>query len=254
MIRSLFCAVLLSLGAAPLAGHAETPAEHALRVLDEAMRIAKDQAFDYDIVTWEPGKGERTMQFSVRVRPPTWRRIDFSAPADIKGMKVLILSLSEMYIYLPAYRKVRRIAGHVRQQSFQGTALSNDDMSITQYGEAFVATKLLKEDAKSWRIELTRKPKSDFPYLRLEMTILKKEHMPLDILYFNDKGVKVKSEEREGYSCRSRPKGSVCNCKVMKLTDHTRNGLWSKLIMKSWQIDTGVPDSFFSQRDIQRGG
>ena len=254
MRRCLLCAALLSVGAPPILASAETTAERALRELDAAMRIAKDQAFDYDVVTWEPGKGERTMQFSVKVKPPNWRRIDYSAPADIKGMKVLIRSLSEMYIFLPAYRKVRRVAGHVRQQSFQGTALSQDDMSITQYSEAFVATKLLKEDARSWRVELTRKPKSDFPYLRLEMTILKKERMPLNILYFNDKGVKVKTEEREGYSCKSTPRGLVCNCKVMKLTDHTRNGLWTKLIMKTWELDTGVPDSFFSQRDLQRGG
>src|SRR5512139_212647 len=191
MRRSLLCATLLSIGVAPALASAETPAERVLNVWDEAMRIAKDQSFDYDVVTWEPGKGERTMQFSVKIRPPNWRRIDYSAPADIKGMKVLILSLAEMYIYLPAYRKVRRVAGHVRQQSFQGTALSQDDMSITQYSEVFTATKLIKEDSKSWTIELIRKPKSDYAYKRLEVTLLKKERMPLVMYYFNDKGVKV---------------------------------------------------------------
>jgi outer membrane lipoprotein-sorting protein len=254
MKRSLLVVGTVVLMTAAASARAETPAEHALKVLDKAMDTAKDQSFEYDIVTWEPGKGERTMYMNVKIKPPRWRFIEYTSPADIKGMRVLILSVGEMYIYLPAFHKVRRVAGHVRAQSFQGTALSNDDMSITQYSDEFTATKMLGEDAKSWKIEMTRKPKSEFPYSKIEMTILKKERMPLLINYFNEKGAKIKSEERSDYSCKATPKGPVCNCKNMKLTDYTRNGLYTKLTMKKWQVNTGIPDAAFTQRALQRGG
>jgi outer membrane lipoprotein-sorting protein len=255
MKRSLSAAAAaFVLIAACASAQAETTAERALRVLDKAMDTAKDQVFEYDVVTWEPGKGERTMNMNVKIKPPRCRFIEYTSPADIKGMRVLILSLGEMYIYLPAFHKVRRVAGHVRAQSFQGTALSNDDMAITQYSDAFNATKLLAEDPRSWKVELTRKPKNDFVYSRIEMTILKKERMPSGIAYFNDKGVKVKSEERTDYSCKNTAKGPVCNCKVMKLIDHTRNGLYTKLTIRRWEVDTGIPDAACTQRALQRGG
>ena len=60
------------------------------------------------VTSQEPGKQPREMAFSVQLREKTLT--EFSAPGDIKGTRVLVLSRSQMYIYLPAYRKVRRIA------------------------------------------------------------------------------------------------------------------------------------------------
>jgi hypothetical protein len=238
----------------PALAGADPAADRVLRLLDGAMSTAIDQSFEYDVVTWEPGKGERSLGMAVKVKTPRWRRVDFLSPGDIRGMKALTLSLSELYIYLPAFHKIRRVAGHVRAQSFMGTALSQDDMSIAQYSDAYTASKILRHDAQSWTLELTRKPGSDFPYPRLEITVLKKERMPLEIGYFNDKGSKIKTEARAGYSCRATPKGQVCNCLEMKMTDHARNGLWTKMIMKKWELNTNIPDRFFTQRDLQRGG
>lgn len=243
----------LLVGAA-LPAHAEQPAERVLRLLDAAMNTADDQSFEYDVSTWEPGKNERVMSMNVKVKSPGLRRVDFVAPGDVKGMRVLVRSLSEMYVYLPSFHKIRRVAGHVRSQSFMGSALSQDDMSISRYGEAYVATRLVREDGTSWTIQLTRRPRSDFPYATLQITVLKKERMPSEILYFNDASAKVKSEQRPGYSCKTSPKGQVCNAYEMRMTDHTRNGLWTKLIMKKWTINTGVPEAFFTPRDLQRGG
>ena len=48
---------------------------------------------------------------------------DFSAPADLRGTRVLVLGRTQMYIYLPAFRKIRRIASHVNQQSIECLAL-----------------------------------------------------------------------------------------------------------------------------------
>ena len=233
---------------------AEQPAERVLRLLDAAMSTAEDQSFEYDVSTWEPGKSERVMGMNVKVKSPGLRRVDFVSPGDVKGMRVLVRSLSEMYVYLPSFHKIRRVAGHVRSQSFMGSALSQDDMSISRYSEAYVASRMVREDGTSWTIELTRRPQSDFPYARLRITVLKKERMPSEILYFNDAGTQVKSEQRQGYSCKGSPRGQVCNAYEMRMTDHTRNGLWTKLIMKKWAINTNVPASFFTQRDLQRGG
>jgi hypothetical protein len=224
----------------------DEPGERVMRVMDEAMRKAKDQLYLYDVVTKEPGKATRTMVMKVHIKGKDWRRIDFLSPGDVKGMKALVLSLTQMYVYLPAYKKIRRVASHARAQSFMGTALSQDDTSITQYGEVY-AGKLLSEDKTSWKVEGTRKPGKDFPYSKIIFTILKKEHQPSELLYFGDKGAKLKTETRKGYECRE----DICTPSEMTMVDHGRNGLSTTLLRKDWQLNTGVADSYFTPRDLQ---
>ena len=108
--------------------HAETPGDKVIKQMDESMTRAKDQHFIHRVVTQEPGKAQRTLVMDVRIKGDEWRRIDFTDPGDIKGMKILILSLDQTYVYLPAFRKVRRVAGHAKEQGFMGTTFSHDEM------------------------------------------------------------------------------------------------------------------------------
>jgi hypothetical protein len=63
--------------------------------------------------------------------------VEFVEPQDVKGTRVLSLEKSnaeqdpDRWIYLPALRKVRRIAGADQTQSFVGTDFTYEDMSIT---------------------------------------------------------------------------------------------------------------------------
>ena len=56
------------------------------------------------------------------------RLIKFLSPADVKGFGFLVLepdSPSEkMYLYLPAFKKIRRIAGSAKSRSFMGSDFS----------------------------------------------------------------------------------------------------------------------------------
>jgi len=58
----------------------------------------------------------------------------FVSPADVKGIGLLIYDNEdkddEMWIYLPALRKVRRIVSSEKGKSFMGSEFSNADMSM----------------------------------------------------------------------------------------------------------------------------
>jgi hypothetical protein len=241
---------LLSLLALPLVlparADAETPGEKALRLHDEANTRARDQYFEYDVTTQEPGKAKTKITMRVRVKRDK-RAIEFTSPGDIRGMKVLVASLTQMYVYLPAYHKVRRVASHTRSQGFMGTALSQDDMSITTYLDVY-APKLVKETKGEWVLQLTRRPGQSHPYPRIEMAVRKDNHHPAYIYLFNDKGVKLKSEVRSEYTCQA---GNICTARVMRTTDYTRNGMWTDLIRTAWKTNTGAPDSEFTPRALQ---
>ena len=226
---------------------AENRGEELLKKLDETMALAKDQHFQYHLVTQEPGKEKREQVMDVKIKGSKKRLVEFLSPGDIKGMKILVLSRNKMYVYLPAYRKVRRVASHAKDQGFMGTTYSHDDISTAVYSEAYIA-KLLRETDTHWVVEAIRKPGAGGTYAKLEFDLTKKYIHPDEIRFFNDKGVKIKTEHRIGYSCQ----GKVCNARVMKMTDHVRNDAWTKMERTKWEVNTGPSDRLFTMRNLQR--
>jgi outer membrane lipoprotein-sorting protein len=237
------CLLLL----ATVAAGEESPGERVLRQMDEAMTQAQDQSFIHEIVTQEPGKDPHKMTMKVYIKGKEWRFIEFLEPGDVKGMRVLVRSVTQMYVYLPAYRKVRRVASHVRSQGFMGTTFCHDDISTVTYSPLFTA-KLLSENDTHWTIEASLKPGQDYPYAKLEFDVLKNNHQPSEIRYFNDKGVKIKTESRSNYDCQ----GTICNPKKLRMVDHTRNGMWTEILCHEWKVNTGIKDSHFTVRSLQK--
>ncbi len=241
----LACAALLAMISPAFAGD---KGGEVLKKVDAAMTAAKDQHFVQELVTKIPGKEKIKQVMDVRIKGTKYRRVEFLEPGDIKGMRVLVLSQNNMYTYLPAYRKVRRVANHVKDQGFMGTTFSQNDISIVTYSDTYDG-KLTKEDAKHWYIIATRKPGAKTPYAKIELDVKKDLKLASQLRYFNDKGVKIKTEDRTGYSC----KGKVCVPKTLKMTDHRRNDVWTAITWTTWEINTGIKDSFFSKRKLARG-
>ena len=245
--RFLLPLVALCLPSLASPAYADAEGEKAIKTVDDAMTRAKDQMYEYEVTTQEPGKAKTKLTMRVNIKGRNWRLIDFLAPGDIKGMRFLVLSMTQMYVYLPQYQKVRRVASHARSQSFMGTALSQDDASITVFGEAF-AGKLLSETKTQWVVEGTKRPGKEAPYAKVQMTISKDVQQPTELLWFNDTGVKLKTETRTEYECQ----GNICGPKYMKMLDHTRGGMWTEFNRTGWKVNTGIADSEFTPRALQR--
>ena len=241
-VAALACAALAAL-IRPAPALADPAGDAALAGLDAAMNRAKTLSFDYEIVNKETGKDERTMAMKVMLKGEK-RLSEFSAPADMKGTKVLILSPTQMYVYLPAFGKVRRIASHTKDQGFLGLSFSQDDMATTAYGPTYTAA-ILSEDAASWKLSLTPKPGVDAPYSKIEVTLAKDKKVPSELKYFSAEGKNVKTETRTGYTCE----GDVCTPGELKMTDNSK-GNWTKLVAKSRKVNVEISDDLFSQRSL----
>ncbi|MEL7371304.1 MAG: outer membrane lipoprotein-sorting protein, partial [Myxococcota bacterium] len=176
----------------------------------------------------------------------------FTAPADLAGTKVLILSPTQMYVYLPAFKKVRRIASHVTEQGFMGTTYTQDLLAVSRYGEHYTP-KLAAEDEKTWTLDLSEKPGGEGPYPKVQIKVRKEDYLPTTIAYYTDKGKHVKTEERLNYECREQSSGpKICAPETMKLTDHTDNEHWTKLVQKKWTPNGGLRDRIFTRRNLRR--
>jgi len=232
----------LSSGAA-LAGDG---AEH-LAAVDQRVNAPTDTWFKFVATTQEAGKAAREMGFEVQNKG-TKRLVKFQSPSDMRGTRVLVLSRQQMWVYLPAYKKVRRVASHVKQQGFMGTMYSDEDMSTTHYGEAYDAAVVSEDDAQI-TLKLTPKANSKSGYASLEMVLRRDLMLPSEIRFFNDVGQHIKTESRPEYDCA----GDLCTPRVMKMVDHTRGDAFTTLEAKERRVNQGIGDSVFSVRSLERG-
>jgi hypothetical protein len=89
----------------------------------------------------------------------------FVSPADVQGTSILVFDYEakpdDVWIYLPALRKTRRIVSSQRAQSFMGSEFSYGDLNIPALDD--FDYKLVKEETVKgepcWVIDLTPKSK-----------------------------------------------------------------------------------------------
>lgn len=231
----------LSLSHAP--AMADDAGSKALAATEAAMNKAKSHYFVYEAKTSEANKSEKTVGLNVWIKGEK-RLTEFTAPADLKGTKVLILSPTEMYVYLPAFGKVRRIASHTSDQSAFGMAFSGGDLATQKYSGEYDAT------SSGDKMTLTPKAGQSPDYGKIEMTIDKSNKLPTELKYYNTDGKHIKTETRSGYTCEGDAK-DVCTPATLKMVDHTKN-LTTTLTRKKVKVNDSISDETFSKRNLEK--
>ena len=174
-----------------------------------------------------------------------WSLTKFVSPAEVRDLGFLSLADDKMYLYLPAFDRVRRIASHARKESFAGSDLSNDDLSTGRYVDHFSA-KITKETNQEYVLELTRKPGSNRIYPR-SIVWVNKENFTIPKMELFDKNDKLwktfegEYEQIQGYWTMT----------GLTMTDVQKK---HKTIMtvEDIRFDVGLDDKTFSQRFLKR--
>lgn len=104
----------------------------------ESRKLDKSEAILKMNIINEKGQGrERTLTMASKLFDggKTEKRIyRFQSPADVKGTGVLVFDYSDtpddVWVYLPALRKTRRIVSSQRSSSFMGSEFSYGDLNI----------------------------------------------------------------------------------------------------------------------------
>ncbi len=174
-----------------------------------------------------------------------WSLTKFVEPAEIRDLGFLSLADDKMYLYLPGFDRVRRIASHARKESFAGSDLSNDDLSTGRYVDHF-SVKIKEETDGQYVLELTRKPGSNRIYPKSTVWV-NKENFTIPKMELFDKNEKLwktfegEYEQIQGYWTMT----------TLTMTDVKKK---HKTIMKieEIQFDVGLDDKTFTQRYLKR--
>ncbi|MFO0725455.1 MAG: outer membrane lipoprotein-sorting protein [Myxococcota bacterium] len=108
--------------------------EIAKKALESTMFSTTDAQATLDLEVQKDGQSlrkRRLLAWVKRVGGASRSYVEFTAPAEVAGTKFLSLEENgetKQFIYLPAFKKVKRIVGAQKSQSFVGTDFSYADL------------------------------------------------------------------------------------------------------------------------------
>jgi outer membrane lipoprotein-sorting protein len=220
--------------------------DEVLKRVEEVMNAPKDRTMKEKLTLLKSDGSKKELSIVISQKGSDKRLFVFLSPAEVKGVSFLALTKDMMYIYMPAFRKIRRIASHIKNEGFMGTDFSYADMAETKLTDDYSAT-LEKEEANLYVLELIPKPGADVGYSKQRMWVTKKIFFPEKIEYFSKAGTLIKRmtnekmEKIDGYWV------------PMKITMETlKSG--HKTVLETMEVkhDSGLSDKFFTKRNLKK--
>lgn len=170
----------------------------------------------------------------------------FLAPADLKGVGFLVIDDDTLYLYSPAFGKIRRIASHIKNENFMATDFSYNDLAENDFSADYEAT-LNKEDEKNFILTLIPKDGVQTDYSKLEMWVDKTTWLPNKTNMYDKHGKLLKT---------------LSNTKVKKVDNYwiptvvsmTNVQKEHSTVMKLMKVqhDKGLSNKIFTKRQLKK--
>jgi len=185
--------------------------------------------------------------------------INVLKPEDIRGTSFLILehkgSDNDQWLYLPAFRRVRRVLPNEKSDSFLGSDFSYEDLETEQLEH--YSYRLLGEDSldgvRCWIIEARpkdEKTRRESGYGKRELWIRCDNFVGLKTRFFDKKGKLVKIIR----AFDIRPVGDGKKWRAYRLQmENLQSGHKTVLLYEKYIIDQGVPEGIFTRAYLERG-
>ena len=187
------------------------------------------------------------------------RIIIFLSPSDVKGTGMLVYDYDhkadDMWIYLPALRKTRRIVSSEKGKSFMGSEFSNADMSAINPDD-FTFKILGREkvnETDCWKIECipsNDEIASDLGYSKEILFVAKKDYILRKAIYFDlDEEVLKTLTSQKVKMIDTAEKKFFATELIM---ENHQNGRKSEIIMEEIEVNKDLPDDIFTTAYMER--
>lgn len=240
MIQVLVTAILLS--AAP-AGPAPTGRE----VLAEmrARTVARDRSMEAVMVIRDRSGREQERVIRSVMKGDEKLMITFVEPAELAGVTFMSLPGGNMWIYLPAQGRVRRISGSMVREGFGGSDFSYEEMadiSFTGRDSVLEMTAAELGGRAAWVLVL------DDNGAQTRLWVDRELYVPLRVESF---GAGEAPEKRVEFG-DFRSAGDLKLPGRIEMHD-LRRGSTTELRVREFELNTGIPDSRFTEAGMRRG-
>jgi outer membrane lipoprotein-sorting protein len=230
---------------APAAPSNLTPLE-ILQKMEGTNNGFADQQMEIKLTIVDIDGSKKSYDLTVFQKGDTKRLVEFTS-GENKGMATLVEDRDSVYVYLPGFKKVRRVGTSNMNQTLAGSDLSSDDMAMVTWSKEW-DPKLEKEDDVSWWLSLTPKAGSKTEYGRVVQRVAKQGFEQMETDYFNRAGEKIKTlvgSDLTDYH-------GVPRYKHVVVTD-PRTGHRTEIEIKDFKANQGLKDDLFTVRQLQWG-
>ena len=177
----------------------------------------------------------------------------FVQPPDVRGTTLLTythaLKPDEQWVYLPALKRVKRIASANKSGPFMGSEFAYEDI-VSQEVEKYTYRYLRDETVDGHDCYVIENiPAYEYSgYSRQVERMDKTIFMPRRLDYYDRKGELLKTLSIEDYQ----QFGKVWRAHKMTMTNH-QTGKSSVLIWENFRFGTGLTDHDFNRNALKRG-
>ncbi len=235
----------------PIFLFAKTGLEIAEKV--DNRKTPKDMTADLSMVlTNKKGKTRTSKIHSVTIDGGKKQIIWFLAPADDKGVSFLKIEHDdkddEMRMWLPAFKKIRRISAKKKGDSFMGSDMSYEDMSNRELSD-HTYQRLEDErvgDADCFVIEVTPNSEAKSNYKKHKTWIEKARFIPLKEESYDRKG-KLKKTKTFSYADI---KDYVTPTEIY--VEDVQKNHSTRLVFDNIKLDSGINDKLFHEKSLKR--
>jgi outer membrane lipoprotein-sorting protein len=172
--------------------------------------------------------------------------IHFTAPGDVAGMKVLLEGTNNLYLFLPEFGKVRRVAAHVQNQGFLGSTFTLSDLAEVKLSPLYDATVVGTEGTLT-TLTLVPKKGVEAAAAKIELTIDSSKGGVTKLRYFDGSGNAVREQVREQWvKIADKLVPTKISMSDLKAGDTT------VITLSNVKVNQGVADDIFSRRSLLR--
>ncbi|MCK4312138.1 MAG: outer membrane lipoprotein-sorting protein [Candidatus Cloacimonetes bacterium] len=192
-------------------------------------------------------KRVRTIKVWMKGEDSTFVR--FISPANIKGASFLSVNDND-WLYLPALKKVRRIATKDKGGSFMGSDFSYDDIGGYSWEEDFNSELSGSEkynEHDCYILELTPKNPKDISYSRIKRWIDKEHFYSLKTEYYDIHGDLLKVL----YSSEFEKIEGFWISRKMEM-QNVQKGSKTVIEIKETELNPDIPDKMFTTRQLEK--
>lgn len=232
--------------AAPAAKPAEAAKLSAAEILKRMEALNNgfaDQRMDIRISVIDGDGNKKSYDMTMLQKGDSKRLVTFNS-GDWKGMATLVDG-RQVNVYIPALRKVQRVAAHNMNQSVVGSDLSSEDMADVSWAPRWNVA-LEKEDETSYWLKLT--PKAESSYAFVTHRVDKNTFAQTETHYFNDKGEEVKRFINSDFTDFH----GVKRNRLITVSD-PRTSRRTEMELKEFVVNQGLKDDLFTVRNLQWG-
>lgn len=253
----LASALLFGLSLPGSEAHADANASQiAKQALETNLFSTENARAVIDMEIQKGGKVVRTRRISTlmsRKNGQVRSFVEFESPADVAGTRFLSVEEksggTEQFIYLPAFKKVKRIVGAQRNQSFMGTDFSYADLEGRKVEDS-TWSKLPDEPIRGEDCHVIEGvPKSaDDQYGRVRLWVHKKTSVPLRGEFYDRTGKELE-KRLDVQKLQSKDGRWITTESVMETP---KEGSSTRLKVASIDLKTEIPEAALTRQALER--